>query len=278
MATTTRTRTIGSVLLLVGLLALAGPVRAEVDPVTVSMAVDPAAMDPTGPIPVSWATPETTWAEVFGQPAEAPVAQAAEAPIAQTVAFTPAAEPVQAVPAVLRPTVGTYRVRANEHVRFFLERFQTGYRRAVVESWLSRSGRYLPMILDVFNQKGLPEELVFTAMIESGFNPLAVSRAGAKGLWQFMAPTARRYGLRIDEWLDERLDPEKSTMAAARHLLDLYAVFGSWNLVQAAYNAGEMKVLQAVRAMGTSDFWTLRSGPVLREETKNFIPAIQAAA
>jgi membrane-bound lytic murein transglycosylase D len=124
----------------------------------------------------------------------------------------------------------------------------------------------------------LPDELVFTAMIESGFNPVAVSRAGAKGLWQFMAPTARRYGLRIDEWLDERLDPEKSTVAAARHLLDLYAVFGSWNLVQAAYNAGESRVVEAIKAMGTSDFWKLRSGPVLREETKNFVPAIQAAS
>lgn len=170
-----------------------------------------------------------------------------------------------------------YVVEDNLHVRQFIDQFRTGYRRAVVETWLSRSGRYLPMILDVFRQKGLPDELVFTAMIESGFNPVAVSRAGAKGLWQFMAPTARRYGLRIDEWLDERLDPEKSTIAAARHLIDLYAVFGSWNLVQAAYNAGEMKVLQAIRAMGTSDFWTLRSGPVLRDETKNFIPAIQAA-
>lgn len=166
---------------------------------------------------------------------------------------------------------------SNHHVRQFIDHFQTGYRRAVVEAWLSRSGRYLPMILDVFRQKGLPDELVFTAMIESGFNPVAVSRAGAKGLWQFMAPTARRYGLRIDDWLDERLDPEKSTIAAARHLLDLYAVFGSWYLVQAAYNAGEVKVLEAIRAMGTSDFWTLRSGAVLRDETKNFVPAIQAA-
>src|SRR5262245_43808691 len=114
-------------------------------------------------------------------------------------------------------------------------------------------------------------------MIESGFNPVAVSRAGAKGLWQFMAPTARRYGLRVDDWLDERLDPEKSTMAAARHLLDLYQVFGSWNLVQAAYNAGEMKILQAIRAMGTSDFWTLRGSRILRDETKNYIPTVQAA-
>lgn len=194
---------------------------------------------------------------------------------------TPAADPSTPRPGantVVKAAVPKYVVEENHHVREFLDQFQTGYRRAVVEKWLTRSGQYLPMILDVFRQKGLPDELVFTAMIESGFNPLAVSRMGAKGLWQFMAPTARRYGLRIDDWLDERLDPEKSTMAAARHLLDLYAVFGSWNLVQAAYNAGENKVLQAIRAMGTSDFWKLRSGPVLRDETKNFVPAIQAAA
>ena len=195
--------------------------------------------------------------------------------------YTPGAatpSPAQAVASgATKPPVQRYEVEDNHHVRQFVDQFQTGDRRAVVERWLVRSGRYLPMILDVFRQKGLPDELVFTAMIESGFNPVAVSRAGAKGLWQFMAPTARRYGLRVDQWLDERLDPETSTMAAARHLLDLYAVFGSWNLVQAAYNAGEMKVLQAIRAMGTSDFWTLRGGRVLKEETKNFIPAIQAA-
>jgi len=114
-------------------------------------------------------------------------------------------------------------------------------------------------------------------MIESGFDPLAASRAGAKGLWQFMAPTARRYGLRVDTWLDERLDPEKSTLAAARHLLDLYAVFGSWNLAQAAYNAGERTVLEAIRAMGTSDFWALARGRWLKDETKNYVPAIKAA-
>jgi membrane-bound lytic murein transglycosylase D len=194
------------------------------------------------------------------------------------LAAMPPIEPSAPPPvAIASSTVPRYEVEENNHVREFVDRFQTGYRRAVVEKWLTRSGQYLPMILDVFRQKGLPDELVFTAMIESGFNPVAVSRAGAKGLWQFMAPTARRYGLRIDEWLDERLDPEKSTMAAARHLLDLYAVFGSWNLVQAAYNAGEMRVLQAIRSMGTSDFWTLRGGQVLKDETKDYIPAIQAA-
>jgi hypothetical protein len=197
-------------------------------------------------------------------------------PMLGNVVVAPASSIVAAAPAT-GPGTPTYHVEDNLDVRRFLDRFQTGYRRAIVERWLVRAGRYLPMLLDVFKQKGLPEELVFTAMIESGFDPLAVSRVGAKGLWQFMAPTARRYGLRVDNWLDERLDPEKSTVAAARHFVDLYAVFGSWNLAQAAYNAGERTVLEAIRAMGTSDFWTLSRGRWLKEETKNFIPAIKAA-
>jgi len=147
----------------------------------------------------------------------------------------------------------------------------------VVERWIERSGRYAEMIQGVLRGKGLPEDLMFTAMIESGFNPVAVSRAGAKGLWQFMAPTARRYGLRVDRWVDERLDPEKSTVAAARYLSDLHALFGSWELAKAGYNAGEMKVLRAMKSLGTSDFWELTRGRILRDETKNFVPAIQAA-
>src|SRR5499426_3617971 len=275
MDTTIRTSLTGSVAFLFACLASTTGATAEVDPVPVNMALDPAAHDLAAPVPTIWPTPTEAgtgsadrWSDVFGGPDEAAVPQVAS--------FTSPVDhaPMIRVSAMPSPA---YRVHDNQHVRFFLDRFQTGYRRAIVESRLVRAGRYLPMILDVFRQKGLPDELVFTAMIESGFNPMAVSRAGAKGLWQFMAPTARRYGLRIDEWLDERLDPEKSTIAAARHLLDLYAVFGSWNLVQAAYNAGEMKVLQAIRAMGSSDFWTLRRGAVLQDETKNFIPAIHAA-
>ena len=172
--------------------------------------------------------------------------------------------------------VTTYSVAMNSQVKFFVDRFTTTHRE-VVGLWVRRSGQYLGMIFDVFRAKGLPEDLAFTAMIESGFNPVAVSRVGAKGLWQFMAPTARLYGLRVDRWVDERLDPEKSTVAAAGYLSDLYVRYGSWELAQAAYNAGEVKVDKAIRATGSADFWDLRQSKYLRRETKDFVPAIQAA-
>jgi len=172
--------------------------------------------------------------------------------------------------------VPTYPVVMNQQVKFFVDRFTSNHR-DVVGLWIRRSGRYLGMIYDVFRAKGLPEELAFTAMIESGFNPLAVSRAGAKGLWQFMAPTARLYGLRVDRWVDERLDPEKSTVAAAAYLRDLHARYGSWELAQAAYNAGAVKVDKAMRATGSGDFWDLTRSRFLKRETKDFVPAIQAA-
>ncbi|HEV8616378.1 MAG TPA: transglycosylase SLT domain-containing protein [Methylomirabilota bacterium] len=169
-----------------------------------------------------------------------------------------------------------YPVVLNMEVQFFLDRF-TGIHREVVTLWVNRSARYLTMIRDIMRARGLPEELAFTAMIESGYNPLAVSRVGAKGMWQFMAATARRYGLRVDQWVDERLDPEKSTLAAAGYLRDLYNQFGSWSLAQAAYNAGEVKVARAIRATGTRDFWALARTKYLKRETKDFVPQIHAA-
>src|SRR6266851_1152290 len=267
MARLMRNLLTGSALFLAGCLALAGPAGAEAEP-PISMAVDPTPMEPVGVVQVAWpVAPEAGWAETFGQPAEGADAQ--------IISLALVTEPT---PAVARPAPApAYRVQLNEHVRFFLDRFQTGYRREVTEGRLARSGRYLPMILDIFKEKGLPEELVFTAMIESGFNPVAVSRAGAKGLWQFMATTARLYGLRVDRWLDERLDPEKSTVAAANYLRDLYTVFGSWDLAQAAYNAGEMTVQRAIRGAGTRDFWALIRSRVLRDETKDYVPQIHAA-
>lgn len=168
-----------------------------------------------------------------------------------------------------------YPLVRNREVEYFLDRF-TGSRRSVVGLWLNRSARYVGMIREVMRKHGLPEELAFTAMVESGFNPIAVSPAGAKGLWQFMASTARRYGLRVDRWVDERLDPEKSTLAAAGYLRDLYTQFGSWALAQAAYNAGEVTVARAIRATGSTDFWTLARTRFLRRETKEFVPQIHA--
>jgi membrane-bound lytic murein transglycosylase D len=173
--------------------------------------------------------------------------------------------------------VPPYPVVVNAQVQYFLDLF-TGKRREVVNLWVSRSGRYLGMIRQVLRSRGLPEELAYTAMIESGFKPDAVSRVGAKGMWQFMSPTARRYGLRVDSWVDERYDPERSTVAAAGYLRDLYNQFGSWSLAQAAYNAGEVKVLRAIRKTGSSDFWTLADSKYLRRETKDFVPQIHAAA
>jgi membrane-bound lytic murein transglycosylase D len=178
--------------------------------------------------------------------------------------------------ALSSPPTAPYSVAMNPQVQLFLDRF-TGARREVISLWVGRAGRYLSMIRGVLRSRGLPEELAYTAMIESGFNPLAVSRVGAKGMWQFMAGTARRYGLRVDQWIDERLDPEKSTVAAAAYLSDLYTMFGSWALAQAAYNAGEVKVSRAIRATGSSDFWALAKTNHLRTETKEFVPAIHAA-
>jgi membrane-bound lytic murein transglycosylase D len=145
-------------------------------------------------------------------------------------------------------------------------------------TWIARSGRYLPLIRQVFREHGLPEELAYTAMIESGFSPRAVSRVGAKGMWQFMEATGRRYGLVVNRWVDERLDPVKSTIAAARYLADLYGMFGHWFLAQAGYNAGEARVARAIKRANTSDFWALSQTRHLPEETKLFVPQILAAA
>ena len=172
-------------------------------------------------------------------------------------------------------TAQAYPVALNPQVQFFLDRF-TGTSRDVVTLWVNRSARYLTRAREVFRMHGLPEELAFTAMIESGFKPDAVSRVGAKGMWQFMAATARRYGLRVDRWVDERLDPERSTVAAAAYLRDLYNLFGSWPLAQAAYNAGEVKVARAISKTGSRDFWTLAQSRYLRRETKEFVPQIHA--
>jgi len=148
--------------------------------------------------------------------------------------------------------------------------------RGVFERALARSGRYRSMMLPILKEEGVPQDLIYLAQAESGFHPLAVSRVGARGIWQFMASRARGYGLSHNMYVDERQDPEKSTGAAAHHLKDLYNQFGDWYLAMAAYNSGPGTVQAAVKRTGYADFWELYNRNVLPKETKNYVPIILA--
>jgi membrane-bound lytic murein transglycosylase D len=150
----------------------------------------------------------------------------------------------------------------------------TGKGKTEMSKWLARSGRYRPMIQSILSEEGLPPELFYLAMIESGLNPNAYSRANAAGMWQFISSRGRMYGLRVDWWVDERRDPEKSTRAACAYLRDLYGMFGSWELALAGYNSGEGRVSKAQRRRPSCpDFWCLD----LPSETENFVPKFMAA-
>lgn len=164
----------------------------------------------------------------------------------------------------------------NDSVEDHLEYFKTRGRDRF-QLWLDRSARYIPVMREIFKEKNLPEDLVYVAMIESGFNPYAVSWARAVGPWQFMPATGKLYGLKIDWWLDERKDPVKSTYAAAEHLKDLHNLFGSWPLALASYNAGAGKVQRAVLRTRSEDFWDLKASRYIRKETKNYVPKWMAA-
>jgi membrane-bound lytic murein transglycosylase D len=148
--------------------------------------------------------------------------------------------------------------------------------RGTLERALARSGRYDDMIRRILHEQGVPEELIYLAQAESGFHPLAVSRAGARGMWQFMGSRAKGYGLERSWWVDDRQDPEKATRAAAHHLKDLYNEFGDWYLAMAAYNSGPGTVQSAVKRTGYADFWELYNRNVLPKETRNYVPIILA--
>jgi membrane-bound lytic murein transglycosylase D len=166
----------------------------------------------------------------------------------------------------------------NDKVEYFVRYFQ-GPGHTAFSRWLSRSERYIPMMKEVLKKEGLPEDLVYVAMIESGFTPHAYSVAAAVGPWQFMSATGKRYALRIDGWIDERRDPLKSTTAAALYLKELYGIFNKdWYLAAAGYNAGENKILRAIDRYNSTDFWELSKGGYLARETKEYVPKLLAAA
>lgn len=177
--------------------------------------------------------------------------------------------------AELRETRSDLPLVMNDQVASFISYFSTKGR-GTLERALSRSGRYREMISRVFKEEGVPQDLIYLAQAESGFHPLALSRAGARGMWQFMASRASGYGLDRNWWIDERQDPEKATRAAARHLKDLYNQFGDWYLAMAAYNSGPGTVQRAVQRTGYADFWELYRRNVLPGETRNYVPIIVA--
>ena len=181
----------------------------------------------------------------------------------------------EAAEAELKATHSDLPLVMNDYVASYINYYST-HGRAILEKAWTRAGRYREMIERIFKEEGVPQDMLYLAQAESGFHPLALSRVGARGMWQFMASRARGYGLTRNWWVDERQDPEKSTRAAARHLKDLYKQFGDWYLAMAAYNSGPGNVQRAVQRTGFADFWELYKRGVLPRETKNYVPIIVA--
>lgn len=175
------------------------------------------------------------------------------------------------------PQYGQVPLDSNKHVDQWIKYF-TGRGRSYMQTYLERSARYIPLMKATFRERGMPDELAYIAMIESGFSPTAFSHASAVGYWQFIRETGKRYNLRIDQFVDERRDPILSTQSAASYLDSLYSIFGDWHLSLSAYNAGERRILRAVMKYQTRNFWELsRIRRALPRETDNYIPKYIAA-
>ena len=178
----------------------------------------------------------------------------------------------------LKTTVSQLPLELNDEVLRYINFFSSGSGRKILVSGLRQAGRYRPLIYRIFDEEGMPQELIHMAQAESGFAPRAVSRARATGMWQFISSRGVEYGLLRTKTTDDRLDPEKATRAAARHLRDLYTEFGDWYLAMAAYNCGPVTVERAVARTGYADFWELKRRNVLPRETANYVPIILAMA
>jgi membrane-bound lytic murein transglycosylase D len=189
----------------------------------------------------------------------------------------PSPETERAVAQDLQAVTHDIDIPLNSRVLAYVELF-TGRLKGYLEEGLSRGARYLPMIQDVFRAEGLPLDLAYVPLIESAFKPNALSRAKAKGMWQFMRGTALENGLRHDWYIDERADPEKATRAAAKYLKTLHSMFGDWHLALASYNGGPGRVQRAMKRSGRDDFWKLSAtSRYLPRETRDYVPLILAA-
>jgi len=202
-------------------------------------------------------SPTSRFSDAFDAPAET----------AQTMPSSglTGASDVYNVPIVIDSSV-------QSHIRYFNTSIRNRF-----EQWLVRLSRYRPLVENIFTEFHLPSDLVYLSLVESGFNPYAYSRAKATGPWQFMKGTAKVYGLRVDAYVDERRDPIKSTVAAARYLRDLYDLFGAWPLAMAAYNAGEGKVMRALQKARAESFTDISKTRLIRRETKEYVPRFMAA-
>ena len=168
-----------------------------------------------------------------------------------------------------------FETKRNSRVEHYIRRFSSGKGKRNFAEVLKRSGRFLPEIKEILRSEGIPSDIAYLPIIESGFNPRAVSRKNAVGLWQFIRPTGIKYGLKINYWVDERMHMEKSTLAAARYLKKMHEEFGSWELALAGYNCGERRVSRAIAKTGSTDFWILSKK--LPRETRNYVPKFNAA-
>ena len=167
-----------------------------------------------------------------------------------------------------------FEIKRNSRVEHYIRRFSGKGKKNFAEI-LRRSGKFLPDIEEILRSEEVPSDIAYLPLIESGFNPRAVSRKNAVGLWQFIRPTGLKYGLKINYWVDERMDVEKSTLAAASYLKKMFDEFGSWELALAGYNCGEKRVSKAIAKTGSTDFWTLSRK--LPKETRNYLPKFNAA-
>ncbi len=165
----------------------------------------------------------------------------------------------------------------NREVMAYISQLTTGAKRDQVAQGLGRLTRFHEMFQRIFREEGIPLDLIYFGLVESNFKISAYSRARAKGLWQFIQWTGRRYGLRVDWWVDERSDPEKATRAACRYMKDLYGMFGDWYLVLAAYNSGEGRIQRILNRHPDRDFWEMAEQRLLPRETRNYVPAILAS-